>query len=341
MNKRKLIIDNQKDNFRKIFFIIFLFGISSIFFSQEIDYKINKPSKLYVGTPFHLLVDLTTDPADSIFSPQIDTLDIFILKGEIQQSEEIIEDKKLTKLDLTFQPFDVGEFTFPELEFAVKSGNDMTILKTSEFILNIQSVISDTTKVIKDIAKPLNVNLGFFDYLLPIVILTGIIFLIIYLRKFLKKKSEIPEEPKMIDSRPAFEIALEFLKKLKKDKLLQKGDFLNFHFRLSFILRLFIELFYKINAVEMTTSEIRQNLVLKDFNEKNRILEFLTFADKIKFAKFIPVMKDSEDALNWLEKYLRSFENVSNEQNKQDEQKMINNELIEQDKQEKQKRNGK
>ncbi len=316
---KKSEIKNHKINW-KIFFIIFVISISYISHTQEINYKISKPSKLYVGTPFHLLVDITTNPADSIFSPQIDTLDIFILKGEILQSEEIIDDRKLVKLDLTFQPFDVGEFTFPELEFAVKSGDSLTFLKTSEFILNIQSVITDTTQVIKDIAKPLNVNLGFFDFLIPIMVIVGIIFLIIYLKKILKKKPEIPEKPKIIDTRTAYEIALEFLQKLKKDKLLEKGDFLEFHFRLSFILRLFIELYYKINAVEMTTSEIRQNLVLKDHNEKNNILEFLTFADRIKFAKFIPEIKNSEDAINWLEKYLKSFKGISTEQDQQNEQ---------------------
>ncbi|HHE38727.1 MAG TPA: hypothetical protein ENL20_09170 [Candidatus Cloacimonetes bacterium] len=302
---------NSKFIIFKAIFITLLLSLFVNSFTQQIDYKISKPSKLYVGTPFHLLVDITTDPADSIFSPQIDTLDIFILKGDILQTEEIIDDKKLVKLDLTFQPFDVGEFTFPELEFAVKSGDSLSFLKTKEFILNIQSVISDTTQVIKDIAKPLNVNLGFFDYFVPIIVVIGIILLIIYLKKFLKKKPGTLEKSKIVDTRPAYEIALEFLQKLKKEKLLQKGDFLEFHFRLSFILRLFIELYYKINAVEMTTSEIRQNLVLKDHNEKNKILEFLNFADRIKFAKFIPGIKESEEALNWLEKYLRSFENKS------------------------------
>jgi len=332
-----LRLEIRKYRIRNILLLLLLmFPIFA--FSQTIDYNISKPSKLFVGTPFHLLVDIRTELADSIFSPQIDTLDIFILKGEILQSDEIIDDKKLTKLDLVFQPFDVGEFTFPELEFAIKSADSLSFLKTSEFILNIQSVISDTTQVIKDIAKPLKVNLRFFDYFIPIILIIGIILLIIYLKKFLKKKPIIAEKQKIIDTRPAFEIALKFLQKLKKRKLLQKGDFLNFHFRLSFIIRLFIELNYKINAVEMTTSEIRQNLILKDFNEKNQILEFLSFADKIKFAKFIPEMKDSEDALKWLEKYLKSFEGKSIES---DSAPLHLDKQNKQDGQEKQKRNDK
>ena len=58
----------------------------------------------------------------------------------------------------------------------------------------------------------------------------------------------------------------------------------------------------------MTTSEIRRNLILQDHKEKNQVLKFLIFADKIKFAKFIPDIKESEKELRWLEKYLKSFE---------------------------------
>jgi len=240
--------------FKIIFFIALMF-LGSLT-SQELEYKVDKPSKLYVGTPFHLLVDITTEPADSIFAPQIDTLDIFILKGEILQTTETEKNVKTTKLDLTFQPFDTGEFTFPEIEFAVKSDDSLSFLKTSEFQINIQSVISDTTQVIKDIADPFSVNLGFWDYFFPILALAVVIFLVWYLRRFFKKEIIEEEELEIIDARPAYIIALEVLKKLKKRKLLEKGDFLNFHFRLSYILRLFIELQFKINAVEMTTSEI-------------------------------------------------------------------------------------
>ena len=57
----------------------------------------------------------------------------------------------------------------------------------------------------------------------------------------------------------------------------------------------------------MTTSEIRSYLQI-DLKEKSKLLDFLIFTDKIKFAKFIPYIKDSEKELKWLEKYLRSFE---------------------------------
>jgi len=290
-----------------ILFLILLIPMQ--IFSADLDYKLEKPQKLYVGTPFKLHVNINSAISDSIFSTQNDTLDIFILKN-IESSEKIEEETKTTFINLTYQPFDTGEFTFPQLEFAVKTSDTLEILNTNDFILNIESVIADSTQNIKDIADPLSVRLKFLDYFIPLLVLVLIILAIKYLVKLLKKSKTEITEPEIIDDRPAYVIALELLTKLKRDDLIIKGDFLNFYFRISLILRFFIELHYKINSVEMTTSEIRANLILPDHSEKSEILKFLSKADMIKFAKAIPEISDSEQALNWLEKYLHSFENV-------------------------------
>jgi len=301
---------------KKIYLFLIFFLIPLLAFSAELNYKLEKPQKLFVGTPFKLHVDISSAVSDTIFSTQNDTLDIFILKN-IESTEEIINEIKRTFLDLTYQPFDTGEFTFPELEFAVKTADSLEILKTREFILNIESVITDSTESIKDISAPLAVNLKFLDYFIPLLIMVLIIVTIRYLIKLLKRTKKDISEPEIIDDRPAYIIALELLNILKKDNLIIKGDFLNFYFRISLILRLFIELHYKINSVEMTTTEIRANLILDDHSEKSEILKFLGQADIIKFANAIPTNSDSENALNWLEKYLKTFEKLTANKNEQ------------------------
>ena len=301
-------------------FFIFLILIPILSFSQSLDYKLDKPNNLFIGTPFHILVEITSNPEDTLFAPEIDTLDVFILKNVIYD-ETISDDKKATNLDFTFQAFDTGEFTFPELEFAIKSNDSLSFLRTSEFVLNVKSVLSDTTQTIKDIAKPVPVNLGLFDFFIPIIIILILIVIIIYIRKILRKKPKPETEQEYLDPRPAYIIALEMLNNLKKRELLIIGEFLIFYFHLSYILRFFIERYYQINAVEMTTSEIREKLQIEDFKEKSKILDFLRFADKVKFAKFIPTLKESGNSFDFLENYLKSFEIISNKQNKQDEQK--------------------
>jgi hypothetical protein len=290
--------------------IIILSIIPLLGFSQTLEQKLIKPQKLYVGTPFHVLVDISTVQTDSIFATPIDTLDVFILRD--MKSEDMLEDDtRTTKLDLTFQPFDTGEFTFPELEFAVVSENDTTFLKTNEFLLIIESVLSDSSDVVMDIADPLKVNLGFWDYFFPILAIIIIVLAIIFISKALRNRDLNIEKPVYVDSRPPYQIVLELLSKLNKENLPAKGEFLRFHFRLSYLLRLFIELHYKITAVEMTTNEIRSDLQLEDFKEKSQIVDFLSFADKIKFAKFQPTVDESNKAESWLQDYLKSFKEKS------------------------------
>ena len=289
--------------------LIILILIPILSFSQSLEYKLDKPNNLFIGTPFHILVKIASNPEDSIFAPEIDTLDVFILKNVISD-ETISDNKKTTNLDFTFQTFDTGEFTFPEIEFAVKSNDSLSFLRTSEFVLNVKSVISDSTQTIKDIAKPVPVNLGFFDFFVPIIIILILIVIIIYLRKIMRKKPKPETEQEYIDPRPAYVIALAMLNNLKKRELLKTGEFLIFYFHLSYIMRFFIEKYYQINAVEMTTNEIRNNLQIEDFKEKSEILNFLNFADKVKFAKFIPYLKESRNSFDLLENYLKSFENT-------------------------------
>ncbi|MBN2461585.1 MAG: hypothetical protein JXB60_08255 [Candidatus Cloacimonetes bacterium] len=293
---------------KNILLLILLLSMILNVLALNLDYKLEKPSQLYIGTPFKLKIDITTSLTDSIFAPRSDTLDIFVLR-DIQQTETLTEGKKISHVLMTFQPFDTGEHTFPVLEFTVKTDQDLQILKTSEFQLHIKSVIADSSQVIRDIADPVILNLGIWDYLLPIVVIVMILIFFRYLRRYLYRRKSITGDTPVRDDRPPYLIALELLKSLSEKNLLTKGDFLEFFFALSYILRLFLELEFKIKAVEMTTSEIRQDLFLDDHKEKSAILGFLSGADRIKFAKFIPTLEEATAAMNWLEDYLYSYQN--------------------------------
>lgn len=289
-----------------LFIILFLFSLSCL--AQEIETQIDKPQQVFIGTPIDIYVKITLAPEDTVYTTVKDSLDIFILQGEIFETEEILEDKKIINQKLTYQPFHTGEYTFPALEYAVKTNSGMKFLETSEFQVNVQSVLPDSAQVIKDIADPLKINLGFWDYALPVILLIMLFFLIRYLLLYLKRSKAVgsdSKKPKVI--RPAWQIALEQLQELKASNLLEQGDFINYHFRLSLILRIFLELEYKIKAAEMTTSEIRSELNLPDKKEKSAVLEFLSKSDRIKFAKFPTDRAESYTATEWLYKYLISY----------------------------------
>lgn len=281
--------------------------------AQSISQSLQKPGKLFIGSPFTLNVKLTTTASDSIFAPRIDSLDVFFIKGEPKETVTIEEDKKITDIALTFQAFDTGEYTFPELEFLVQNGSEQKTLKTREFVVIINTVLADSASVIKDIAKPVDIKLGFWDYFIPLLALALLYFIIRFLAKLIKKDKSTDTEEEYVDPRSAQEIALEMLDKLEKENLLSKGEFIEFYYQLSLILRFFIEKHYRINALEMTTSEIRYSLKTSESREKSEILNLLTESDKVKFAKFIPQSDEAKTLFNWLKAYLIAFDQMSKE----------------------------
>jgi hypothetical protein len=294
---------------KKIIYFSLLLIFTFYLFGQEFNYQIVKPETLYIGTPIQMEMEIITAANDSIFVPQIDTLDIFVLKPPIKSNEEQLETGKKTRIQFTFLPFDTGEHIFPEMEISVKANHELKTFRTVEIPLTIHTVLVDTTLALREIADPIQLHFGFWDYAAIVLLLIFIVAVILFLKKILKKKPLTAQKEKETDTRPAYQKALELLEQTKNKKLLENTKFLQFHFELSHILRFFLEHEYKLNAMEMTTNEIRENLTLENGKEKTEILEFLRFADKIKFAKFVPEYEQSKSALNWLETYLFSFKN--------------------------------
>ena len=297
----------------KRYLLIIITLIPLLLSAQSLKQNLEKPSKLYVGTPFNIHITLETAPEDSIFSPQYDSLDVFFLMKEPLQFDVIEDNVRKTDLTLTFQSFDTGEYTFPQLEFMVKTENDNKFLKTREFVVIVESVIADSSQVIKDIANPLKLKFSFWDYFIPAFALIFVIALIIFLKKLLKKPDESEIEEEVKDKRPAFVKALEMLAGINFEALWNNGNYIEYYYQLSIVLRYFIELHYKINALEMTTSEIRNNLSVEKSTEKGEILNLLREADRVKFAKYIPDSDAANELLRWLNAYLQAFANRTKE----------------------------
>ncbi|MCD4651900.1 MAG: hypothetical protein K8S56_08970 [Candidatus Cloacimonetes bacterium] len=291
----------------KFFLLLLIAFLPLMGNSATLEYQVDKPSQLYIGTPFHVRVDITATANDTIYAPRQDTLDAFIIHDIRQTVEETESGEIITHLDLITAGWETGSNEFPKLEFTVTSGDNVQKLTTEPFLISINTVLQDSSATPMDIAAPVWVHLRFMDYALPVFVLAVLIFAIWYLIKFLRRPKEAIEPTAPVDTRPAWVRAMELLEALKTKKLLEQGRFLDFHFELSMILRYFIEYHYGIKAMEMTTSEIRFALSIRDKQEKGWIMDYLSQADKIKFAKHTPTQEISIDALRELERYLTDF----------------------------------
>jgi hypothetical protein len=107
--------------------------------------------------------------------------------------------------------------------------------------------------------------------------------------------------------RPAHDIAMENLRKLIEDDLINKGQIKRFYERISDILRHYIEHRFDLKAPEMTTEEFL--VALKDSDvlgkaDKQALAKFLEHCDLVKFAKYEPAAEQIQQTFNLVKEFI-------------------------------------
>ncbi len=208
----------------------------------------------------------------------------------------------LTRRNLyTLTVYDTGRFEIPPVEilYSHRDSVGQQRILTPPIAVQVQSVLAGTEDPqLQDIKEPLEIP---FDYMfLWSVIGIGAILLIaawMGYRMWRKKQEQgyvfTPPAP----PRPAHEVALQELRALYASDLLEKELYKFFFSRLSEILRTYLEARYFVSALEETTEEIYRDLKKHTEEEPRRRLRLiLELADLVKFAKYIPSDKETEEA---------------------------------------------
>ncbi len=112
-----------------------------------------------------------------------------------------------------------------------------------------------------------------------------------------KNKDEIRPKEKPV---PPYDMAMGSLNRLRADKLCEQGREKEFYTRLTDILRIYLQGRFGINAMEMTSTQIRHSI---QANEETRLSKrnmdaVLEMADFVKFAKMRPLPDDNTRAFN-------------------------------------------
>lgn len=121
----------------------------------------------------------------------------------------------------------------------------------------------------------------------------------------LNRGKRVPAVP----PRPAHEIALDALAELRRAGLIEAGAYKEFYFRLSGIVRAYVEGRFQLRAPEMTTEEFLQaaqrNTQLAQ-QHRATLAQFLGEADLVKFARHVPTVQDAERALRAAGQFVES-----------------------------------
>lgn len=305
------------------YFLSFIVCISILFidnqvYAQEVyaNGSIDRDS-ISVGQPFNYKIDLRI--------PDRYSLDWTELKDTLSSSIEIIKIGDITKTPinnsndlivsqtLTLTSFDTGYIEIPKIGLRYsKSANDTNILTcyTKYMDIYVKPVIIDTTMTYKPIKMPMQQSITFAEilpYALGVIIVIGIIILVLYLIHRSGKKAKQDSED--IDSKPqipAIITARERLTQLKESNLWQSGKLKEYYTDLTDITREYLEGQFGIEAIEMTSDEILDNvksLNLNDFTFR-KLQNTLFTADLVKFAKALPNSTQNEAAFNDINSFI-------------------------------------
>lgn len=266
-------------------------------------------TKVQVGKPFTLDLSLKVpygwfvewnDFAQDTLSEQIDILK----RGNVERTADA-DSNVIVKQQLTLMTFDTGQIVLPSvgLKYA-KSFDDPMRLEafTDPIKLYATTIAVDTTLAYKPIVEPLAAPITMKEVFPWILALLLAILLGLGIWLFLKRrKTKVDENGNIVKGPviPPYDKAVDELKRLREEKMWQSGKVKEYFSSLTDIAREYIEGQFGLNAVEMTTDDILDEIKPLHFPKEtyNKLKDTMEVADLVKFAKYSASTLESDTAL--------------------------------------------
>lgn len=276
--------------------------ILGIVVSAQID-----STELWIGDQTQLHLSAATTGSEEVVFPQYgemltDGLEI-VARTEKDTAKQA-DGSMVIRQDLTITAFKDSLFFVPPIPFV--SGGD-TIYTQSLSLNVIQPFeIDSTANAITDIKPIYKAPIWWWGILRWVLLAigiaglgTGIYFLVRYIRKKIAAKGETAQtKPELL--RPADEVALERLDKIKEQKLWQQGRTKEYYTELTDVLRYYMARRFEVTTQEKTSEEILVPMkALLERSLYDGLKKVLTLADLVKFAKWHPEAEENEQALRF------------------------------------------
>ncbi|MDE6377920.1 MAG: cell wall anchor protein, partial [Duncaniella sp.] len=250
------------------------------------------------ATPLHIELQAPATPEGTLLVPE-DTISsaVEVLKALPADTTELPGGRINVTRELLLQSFDSGTYLLNPVKYV--SGSET--IASNRLVLKVIPVDVDSLTSIHDYADVVDPSRKLVDYLpdfladygawiLALLAVLAIGYFL--LRRYMRR--EVIAEKKVVVI-PPYELAMQELESLKNDKLCEQGQEKEFYTRLTDILRRYLHGRFGINAMEMTTTQIRHILAHSDETRLSRrnMEQVLEMADFVKFAKMRPLPDDN------------------------------------------------
>ena len=312
----------------RLFLIISILIAQLTGFAQERSLTISTDKEsIMIGEQMELKVILKGVSGDTMRLPVIE--DTLITEIEVINRSKVDTafegaqlEQRILSQTYTITSFDSGYFPI-EPRIAIINGEE---IESNPLLIAVQTIEIDTSKGIIDIMEIEDVPFSFKEWFqenwtwiaISLVVLAVITFIALKLSK--QKPKEAPEI--FIPERPAHEIALDRLEKLKDEKLWQAGKIKQYYSELSDILREYIEHRFMLSAMEQTTDEIIRGLRHNpDLSAElvSKVKQLLFLSDLVKFAKENPVGNENELNYSIVENFIKDTKPATKQENKEED----------------------
>lgn len=209
--------------------------------------------------------------------------------------------------DIIIQGFDSGVYVIPPVTYVAGE----TPILSNECVIKVYPTPVDTLKTIHDYAGVVSPRREILDYLpdwmarygLWIIIALALIAAAVYIYSR-RGRSLIPSAPAKKED--PVSAALRQLGELREEQLCQRGEEKQYYTRLTDILRIYLRDRFGINAMEMTSTQIRHALNSNTATRMSSSLmsRILEMADFVKFAKVRPLPDDNVAAMTRAVKFI-------------------------------------
>lgn len=296
---------------RWILMIGLMLGLGGMASAQQVEASAKvQDDHVAVGKPFSL--DLTmkvpygyyvewNEFATDTLSAQLDILK----RGEIQRTADA-DSNIVVQQQLTLMTFDTGFVQVPPvgLTYAKSAESQMHMKAYTEPIqLYSNTIAVDTTQAFRPMVPPIEQPVSMkevFPWILGVLLLALAGLVVWYFVKHRKPKLDENGEPVKGPVTPPYDKAIGDLESLKQQKLWQAGKIKEYYSNLTDIAREYIEGQFKVNAVEMTTDDILQEVRELDFSPElfGKLKDTMELADLVKFAKYTTSPLENDNAMS-------------------------------------------
>lgn len=300
--------------------------------SVEVSAKV-QDNHVAVGKPFSL--DLTmkvpygyyvewNEFATDTLSEQIDILK----RGDLVRTADA-DSNTIVQQQLTLMTFDTGYVQVPSVGLTyAKSVEDQLRQKafTDPVQLYVTTITVDTTQTFRPLMPPIEHPISMkevFPWILGVLLLVLVGLVVWFFWKRRKPRVDENGVPVKGPSIPPYNKAIGDLESLKQQKLWQVGKVKEYYSGLSDIAREYIEGQFNVNAVEMTTDDILEEVEELDFDREifGKLKDTMELSDLVKFAKYTTSPLENDNAMSDMTDFVnKSYEHYQAMKAKEEEE---------------------